>query len=55
MFLTRCQKSQGELEFSKILTFSIYEGVFGNLKNRLGMIPVRISSLFCVQHKEMGL
>ncbi|MPC17247.1 hypothetical protein E2C01_010095 [Portunus trituberculatus] len=27
----------------EIQTFSVYEGVFGKLKNRLGMIPGRIS------------
>ncbi|MPC44621.1 hypothetical protein E2C01_038298 [Portunus trituberculatus] len=29
--------------------------VFGKLKNRLGMIPGRISSPLCIQHTEMGL
>ncbi|MPC94159.1 hypothetical protein E2C01_089315 [Portunus trituberculatus] len=38
-----------------IFTYSVYEGVFGKLKNRLGMIPDRISSLLCVQLTEMGL
>ncbi|MPC44072.1 hypothetical protein E2C01_037733 [Portunus trituberculatus] len=38
-----------------ILTFSIYEGVIGKLKNRFGMILGRISPLLCTQHKEMGL
>ncbi|MPC97656.1 hypothetical protein E2C01_092980 [Portunus trituberculatus] len=40
MFLARCQKSWEEVEFER-LTFSIYERVFGKLKNRLGMIPGR--------------
>ncbi|MPC87603.1 hypothetical protein E2C01_082469 [Portunus trituberculatus] len=29
--------------------------MFDKLKNRLGMIPGRVSSLLCVQHKEMVL
>ncbi|MPC78814.1 hypothetical protein E2C01_073312 [Portunus trituberculatus] len=39
----------------KILTFSIYEGMFGQLKNRLGMTLGRISPLLCVQQTKMGL
>ncbi|MPC65796.1 hypothetical protein E2C01_059932 [Portunus trituberculatus] len=32
----------------EILIFSIYEGAFGMWKDRLGMIPDRISPLLCV-------
>ncbi|MPC44076.1 hypothetical protein E2C01_037737 [Portunus trituberculatus] len=43
------------VKIEKILTFSIDEGVFGKLKNRLGMIPGRISPLLCIQHTEIRL
>ncbi|MPC51015.1 hypothetical protein E2C01_044851 [Portunus trituberculatus] len=43
MFLARCQKSRGELEFERFLAFSIY-GVFGKLKHRLGMKYKRLIS-----------
>ncbi|MPC64274.1 hypothetical protein E2C01_058386 [Portunus trituberculatus] len=55
MFLARCQKSRGGGGFRKILTYSINEGVFGKLKNSLGMILDRISPPLCAQHTEMGL
>ncbi|MPC71865.1 hypothetical protein E2C01_066155 [Portunus trituberculatus] len=38
-----------------MLTFSVNEGVFDKLKNRLGMISGRISPLLYDQHAETGL
>ncbi|MPC42453.1 hypothetical protein E2C01_036075 [Portunus trituberculatus] len=55
MFFGQMPEVWKEDGVSKILTFSIYEGVFGKLKNRLGMILGRISLLLRFQHAETGL
>ncbi|MPC63631.1 hypothetical protein E2C01_057731 [Portunus trituberculatus] len=55
LFLARCQKSRRELEFKRFCHFLLIKECFGKLKNRLGMIPVRLLPLLCAQHTEIGL